>query len=230
MDVSKPEGVALGGVASLQALLTALGASNGGLTAVLVNERIVAILGIGAVLLGFAITLFALTLERGNRLRHRGISAGALCLVLGLFGTAYAAIVAPSIAGKPKISVAVVPGKQLTYKASVKTTGLRRGTIFRIEVNGLRERGTTYQSVEPVLYQAQVGPDSSGEIDIPLEIPIPVGVYDDIGIQAWTGETHGPCDQLARERGATGCVVVRVKGLGSPTAAATKRAATRRRR
>ena len=83
-------------------------------------------------------------------------------------------------------------GKQLTYKATVKTTGISRDTIFYIEVTGLRDEGGATNQPVPPCTGHRLG-----------------------GIQAWTGSSAGPCAELARGRRATGCVVVRVKGLSS---------------
>ena len=224
-EVSKPEGYALGGLGLLQALLTALGAATGGLSAVFINETRWALGGVVLILVAGAWTVLALTRPRNAKGRTTGIQIGAALLVVGLVLTGYAAIVAPSLQAKPRIAVTLTAGRQITLEATVKMTGIKRHTIVHVEVNPLtetkrpaRDGGVTYeyQIIAPVLYQAQVGPDSSGDVDLPLKLAVPSSGIDDVGVRAWTGPGGPPqCLNQATSASTVGCVVVRTKGLKS---------------
>jgi hypothetical protein len=219
-------------VGLLQAVLTAVGATNGGLTALILNEPELAWLGLALVVLAMAIIgVYAVFDGTGGWWKAAG-TIGVLAILGGLGVTGYAALAAPTLAAEPSIAASVTWGSPLKLQAAIKSSAVERNDVFHIEVDGLKEKKSDHSYIlsVPVIYQAQLGSDGSGDVNVSLTIPVPNGHYDDVGISAWSGDHPGPCGSLEQAEttipgGNTtrlsrkGCVVVRVAGLPHPRTA-----------
>ncbi len=226
--------VALVGV--LQATLTAVGAANGGLGSVILNKPTLAWFGLVLVLIAMAILAIYVIVdpdtdaEKKDKATTLRILAflGTFAILGGVGVTGYAALAQPALSGEPKVVASMKWGTPLVLEAKVSATAVKRSEVFHLEVDGLDENRTdhSYRFVAPVIYQAQLGSDGSGNVDGTFTIPIPNHTYEDIGVSAWSGEHPGPCGSLQVARTAVaggntayarkGCSVVRVRGLPDP--------------
>jgi hypothetical protein len=224
--------VALVGV--LQATLTAVGASNGGLGSVVLNKPDLAWIGlllvaVAMLMLGIYVIFDPSGSDR-KKWRWRALAlAGTLAIMGGVGVTGYAALAEPALSGEPKVVASLTWGKPLVLTTTVKANAVTRNDVFHFEVDGLVENKTdhSYMFDAPVLYQAQLGSDGSGIIDSTFTIPIPNHRYEDIGVSAWSGEHPGPCGSLKNAKTTTasgnakqfsrkGCSVIHVTGLPDP--------------
>jgi hypothetical protein len=188
--------VALIGV--LQATLTAVGAANGGLGSVILNKPLLAWVGLLLVLVAMVILAVYVILDPSDDAEKKqkgtvlNILAflGTLAILGGVGITGYAALAQPALSGEPKVVASLKWGKPLVLEATVSATAVKRDDVFHLEVDGLVENTSdhSYKFVAPVIYQAQLGSDSSGNIDGTFTIPIPNHAYEDIGVSAWSGE------------------------------------------
>ena len=104
-------------------------------------------------------------------------------------------------------SITVTPKSGSLVAVSVHGIGLRSSDHIVVEVEQLlRTSGDNWQPGQP-LYGASLGPNSSGEIDQTVNLPLPAGDFDDVGARAWVGDEPRPC--YARGN-TTGCVRVHV--------------------
>jgi hypothetical protein len=78
--------------------------------------------------------------------------------------------------------------------ASRQGTGIRRGTLFQIKANGLKDVDGKYHELPPALYHGVLGANPAGEVAAKFEIPIHPGRYDAVSVIAWSGtEPPGAC-------------------------------------
>ncbi|HEY2141052.1 MAG TPA: hypothetical protein VGG98_03200 [Solirubrobacteraceae bacterium] len=224
--MSKVATTLVGAVGLLQGVLTAVGATNGGLAALILNEPTLAWIGLALVVLAMLIIgVYAVFNGTGTGWKVAG-TVGVIAIIGGLTVTGYAALVAPTLAAEPNIAASVTWGSPITLQATIKSSAVERDDVFHIEVDGLKEKQSDHSYVlsSPVLYQAQLGSDGSGDVNVSLTIPIPNDHYDDIGISAWSGEHAGPCGSLKQSKSTIpsgnttsyarkGCVVVHLAGL-----------------
>jgi hypothetical protein len=199
----------LGGAAVLQTVLTAIGVSSGGVSALAVNHRGFVIGGFASVIASIAIAAIVLALDIGKEDSGKVLTViGTLLLFGGIFVTAYAALVAPGIAKTPNINIALSesPTKELDVTAHVTASGIKENTPYWLEVDA-REyqkeaQGGHYIPIETPLYQNQLGADSKGDINSIVTIQIPEAKYKVISVEAWNGAHAGPCGSLETEGGA----------------------------
>jgi hypothetical protein len=218
-------------VALLQTTFTVIGTANGGLSAVIINDPLLAAAGLAAVVLGLlTLAIKAVTAPTSRN----GWSVVAIVALLGgTVITAIAAFVFPTLPTGPVISASVVYGSPLRLDATITASGLGRQTPFDVEVQGLRQsRDLVFRPVSPVLYQGQSGPDRNGNVKVSLSVPIPQHKYSDVAVVAWSDNRQQPCSAYSKPRPEPpaqaggqlleGCVVIHIKGT-SPTANSSKK-------
>jgi hypothetical protein len=102
----------------------------------------------------------------------------------------------------------------LTATGSAKVANLSSSERLAVFVDGLQlTKDGRYSPTN--LTQAFVGPNGDGEASQELEVHVPPGRYDALGVRAFTGESPQRCGKYARgSRGGdgsgTGCVVIRL--------------------
>ena len=218
----------LGGAGILQAALTALGVSNGGVAEVAVNE-------LGLLILGGACVLIAVMSGAVLVLRDDTKTVLSYVGLVFLFGgiaiAGYAALVAPTLTSAPKIDLIVTtgapPNKDLHVEAEVRATAIANADLYFVEIDGLKYvHGTqSYNAVGSPIYLAELGADGAGHVDAKINVPVPEGRYSALSLQGWSGAHPGPCQSVAAPHSAStqadhqdplgghgrdGCVVVRV--------------------
>lgn len=230
----------LGGAGGLQAVLTTVGVSNGGVAAMVINHRTLVTLGFGAVLLSILIGVIMLAL-RSSQSDGDGCCCltgllgglGTVLLFIGLGITGWAALAEPATAKAPSIDTKIeeTAGK-LVLAAQVKASGIPEKEEYWVEVDareyvaGAHETGR-YIPLGTPLYQSQLGADSGGDVQDSVTIPLAADTYRVVSVEAWSGAHAGPCGSLevrggadlahARRKpsvledvGRAGCVVLRL--------------------
>lgn len=194
---AKLEGVLIAGVGTLQILLTALGITGGTLTAIEVNEHLLFVLGLVAVLIAVGSGLLVLVVDKKHGLmRSVSKAIGSAALLSGLVITVFAATAAPTRRSDPVVNVKVSPGKVPQLEVKVSATGVKRSEPLQIAIVRLRSDKTgALIPVPPALYHAQLGASPSGEVASTLSIPVPPPSrqYSSIDIDAWTGDDRHLC-------------------------------------
>jgi hypothetical protein len=189
-------GAVLSALGVLQALLTTLGAVNGGFSAVLINNPLGFFAGLTAVVLGFALGAYCVVRGKAGRGVNRLAGVAGLLLLCGLLGTAYAAIKAPSEASDPTVNISLTGGDHPELHVSVAATGIPRNATLQVEVERLRIGPDGYfHSVPPSLYHAELGANLQGNVATTISMPIPRASrqYSTINVEAWTGSQHHFC-------------------------------------
>lgn len=246
----------LGGAAVLQAVLTAVGISTGGVAALAINHRWLVVLGFGFVIGSVAIGAAVLALgQGGGPVGKIAACVGTALLFAGIFITAYAALIEPGVAKTPNLNIALSESssKGLTVTAHVTASGIKENTPYWLEIDAREYRkeskGGKYVPLGTPLYQNQLGADGKGNINSIVTIPILAENFSVISVEAWNGAHAGPCGSLEVEGGANltqlpkknaaatleessrpGCVVVRLPRLspaGMPPSAAASAAPRR---
>jgi hypothetical protein len=175
-------------LALLQLGLTGLGFASGGLQIAALNHPVTVGIGAAVVSVGI-IALLIGTL--GDRFRRVSLVVGGSLMAVGLVGTGYAAIALPQRASSPTVNLQVASVHPLVLRATVAASGIKRGEVFQIEVNGYYESDKGYEPTRPLLYHAVLGADASGNIASTAEIPVKAK-YDAVAVDAWGGSGRGP--------------------------------------
>lgn len=232
----------LGGVALLQVVLTTLGVNNGGIAAMVINDRLAVYIGFFAVLL--AVAVGAVIVANQSIKSKLLIVVGTLLLFGGIGITGYAALAAPAVARAPSINTALTePAGQLMLTAHIKASGVPDDAQYWIEIDARKyvpERneegvGGKYVPLGTPLYQTQLGADGQGNVDDIVNIPLlPHDTYNVVSVEAWSGAHAGPCGSLEVPGGANltqapnataaqleataraGCVVIRLPDAVDP--------------
>jgi hypothetical protein len=151
--------------------------------------------------------------------------AAAVAIGLSLVGLAVGLVAAAGTADddeRPAIS-ATLSGDGLHLTGTATAANLSAKARLVVLVDGLVAReGGSYRST--TLLQAYVGPDSDGKVTQPLDLRLPPGRFDAVGIRSWTSKGATPIDEqpcseyprqaatpvskLAQEAAGTGCLVL----------------------
>jgi hypothetical protein len=207
-------GVLLAALASLQALLTALGVANGGISAVEINNRTLFTLSVVAVLVAVVAGVLAQLLQtkrakgavasakaqRAQWIRARLLWIGVVALALGLSGTSYAAITTPSLESDPTVAITLDNGAVPQLRVSVSASGVPRKDTVEIAVARLKiGHDGLFVAVKPALYHAELGPKSDGSVSTTFSIPVPPPSkrYSTIDVDAWTKGDRRVCGFVA---------------------------------
>jgi hypothetical protein len=209
-DAKSAAGFLLAALPALGALLTAL-AITGDLIGRMARNHPAASFGAFgcAALAVFLGSVAAFGLREGSK-EERAV----LYLGIGVLG---GALVCGVFAGvrtwgdRMQPSITVTPKSGSLVAVSVRGSGLRATDHLVIEVEQLvraaGERGEpTWRSGHP-LYGASLGPNTSGEINHTVNLPVPAGDFDDLGARAWVGSEPRPCYSSGNT---TGCVRVHI--------------------
>ncbi len=172
----------------LQLGLTGLGLASGGLQIAALNHPLALALGAVAVTIGVVTLLLG---ALGPEVRKWSLVVGGGLMAVGLVGTGYVAIALPQRPSSPTVDVKIASLHPLILRSEVSASGIKRGEVFQIEVNGYMESAHGYVSTRPLLYHAVLGANAAGEISSTAEIPVKAR-YDAVAIDAWSGSNRGP--------------------------------------
>ena len=159
-----------------------------------------------AVFLG-AVAAFGL--REGSNEERRVLYLGLVVLGAGLVFTVSAGVRTWGDRPQPSITVTPKPGSKVAV--SVRGIGLRSSDHIVVEVEQLlrvtTEQGLhTWKPGQP-LYGASLGPNSAGDVEQTVDLPLPAGDFDDLGARAWVGDEPKPCYTKGNT---TGCVRVHI--------------------
>ncbi|HEY4779232.1 MAG TPA: hypothetical protein VIH47_06545 [Solirubrobacterales bacterium] len=164
-----------------------------------------------------AASTFTAPAKEGEKRSSADIVLRSISIVLAGLGFVLALALAVSTANnepRPQISPTLSEdGSKLTTKISASNLPTDQRLAFRIDL--LRNRDTVGN-----VYQAYVGPNSDGDIEQTVTLPLPQGDYTEIGIKAYTGTTSPSCDDFGAVRenatfgSGTGCVIMTLPNAG----------------
>lgn len=198
-----------GSFAIVATILTALGATSGGLERMLRNHPGRSL--VAFVLLGLAIgiAIVAYILDFKNLRWERGLLAAAgVLFTIGLLFAIWTAVVTPSVRERPRITASFTPQPPLALQVAVKAQGVTADTPVGVTVEGLQRNDAGGYTVLSTLYTSFAGPDGSGVVDFTFAVPVPAGSFEFLGIAAAEGENTFPkCDPRNRVEG---CTIVKV--------------------
>jgi hypothetical protein len=207
-DAKSAAGFLLAALPALGALLTALAITGDLIGRMARNHPVASFAAFGcAALAVFLGAVAAFGLRPGSReergVVYVGIAVLGAALVCGVFAgvTTWGDRLQPSITVTPKSGSLVA--------VSVHGSGLKSSDHLVVEVEQLlRVAGhhgePTWRSGHP-LYGASLGPNTAGEINHTVNLPVPAGDFDDLGARAWIGQEPQPCYANGNT---TGCVRV----------------------
>jgi hypothetical protein len=175
-------------LALLQLGLTGIGFASGGLQIAALEHPIPVGIGAAVVTIGIVVLLIG---TLGRRFQRTSLVVGGSLMAVGLLGTGYAAIALPQRTSSPTVNVRIASLDPLVVRANVSASGIKRGEVFQIEVNGYLESAEGYQPTRPLLYHAVLGADASGNVSSTAEIPVKAK-YDAVAVDAWVGSGKGP--------------------------------------
>lgn len=132
------------------------------------------------VLIGGLLWLLAALVGEGAKRWLRILGAGAIAA--GAFGAMWVTARTANDAERPAISAAFDPDTQ-RFKATVTAGNLGSNETIVVAIDGLGE------GPPRSLSQNYSGPDGDGKVEMNLDIPVPPGPYDRVGVRAWSRET-----------------------------------------
>jgi hypothetical protein len=200
----------LAALPALGALLTALAITGDLVGRMARNHPVASFAAFGcAALAVFLGAVAAFGLRENSPEERRVLYLGLVVLGVGLVFTVYAGVA--TWGDRPQPSITVTPKRGSIVAVSVRGIGLRSSDHMVVEVEQLlqvtdRQGRHSWRPGQP-LYGASLGPDSSGEIEQTVDLPLPAGDFDDLGARAWVGNEPRPCYTKGNT---TGCVRVHI--------------------
>jgi hypothetical protein len=101
----------------------------------------------------------------------------------------------------------------LRLKGNVKVGNMSSDASMAVLVDGLQVNPQGVVVAHATIHKAYVGPDSDGKIDLPIDVRLPAGAYDEVGVKAWTSTERDrgdppvrPCSEHSQSDVGTGCV------------------------
>jgi hypothetical protein len=162
-----------------------------------------------AVLLGAALLAAAGLPATGKPTEVVFSILGLELILAGLVIAAVTGIGSASKIERPEVSAQLVDGgRRLT--GTVAAGNLTADARFVTIVQGVAHGGQP-----ATLERADIGPDGDGKVELPIDMRVPAGLYDELRIAAWSddrleseeGPAKTPCDELSRATDVvTGCL------------------------
>jgi hypothetical protein len=114
----------------------------------------------------------------------------------------------------PSITAALKTTPRLVIAGSVKIGGMRPNETLKVSVlgepPGAAADPNSHSEAEDRLFDARLGPDGSGAIDFPYDVPIPTKKYRFVRVAAWVAERPGSCFGPPDSVSTPGCIVIRL--------------------
>jgi hypothetical protein len=182
-DLAAPVGVIVTTVAGL--------AATGVLGRVERNEAGLFQTSLGLVTAGGVILLLSRSLRRRGvwqRVHGGSFGAGIVMAAIGVLVAVVATVSTASQTERPMITLDVDPSN-LNVAATVKVSNVPSDRRMVLVVDGLTDSdsGDTYNPT--TVYQAYVGPDGDGKIDLPVKLRLSPG-FNAVGIKAYVSQPH----------------------------------------
>lgn len=214
---NKRAGWLLSGLTLLTLLFTTLGIQGSELSDLWRNQEILSIVAVTLVLAAVTMGALAGWVLSGEDRQHRLLLCGNVCLGLGLIVIAWSVVFNASSSPSPTVSAAAQRSKRSTYlKAVVEDDKLTSGESVQVKVQPLFEEEDDehlHYRAGRAIYEAIFGPGSDGSVHRVIRVGIPPGLFQDVGVRAFTGSSSSDCfDTEARN----GCVIVRVPPHSDP--------------
>lgn len=209
-DVQGAARFLLAALPALGALLTALAITGDLVGRMARNHPVASFAAFGSAALAvFLGAVAAFGLRENSPEERRVLHLGLVVLGTGLVFTVYAGVT--TWGDRPQPSITVTPKRGSIVAVSVRGIGLRSSEHMVVEVEQLlrvtdRQGRHSWRPGQP-LYGASLGPDSSGEVEQTVDLPLPAGDFDDLGARAWVGDEPTPCYTKGNT---TGCVRVHI--------------------
>src|SRR6266508_5953227 len=177
----------LAALPALGALLTALAITGDLVGRMARNHPVASFAAFGcAALAVFLGAVAAFGLREDSPEERRILYVGLVVLGAGLVFTVYAGV--KTWGDRPQPSITVTPKSGSLVAVSVRGIGLKSSDHLVVEVEQLlRVAGKRWKPGQP-LYGASLGPNTAGEINHTVNLPLPAGDFDDVGARAWVGD------------------------------------------
>lgn len=209
-DAKGAAGFLLAALPALGALLTALAITGDIIGRMARNHPLASFGAFGcAALAVFLGAVAAFGLRKGSKEERGVLYLGIVVLGAALVFGVFAGVKTWGDRAQP--SITVTPKSGSLVAVSVRGIGLKSSDHLVVEVEQLlrvtgKQGNLTWKSGQP-LYGASLGPNTAGEINHTVNLPIPAGDFDDLGVRAWVGNEPRPCYTRGNT---TGCVRVHI--------------------
>jgi hypothetical protein len=205
-DAKSAAGFLLAALPALGALLTALAMSGDLIGRMARNHPTASFGAFGcAALAVFLGAVAAFGLKEGSKEERVTLYVGVVVLGTSLIFGVFAGI--RTWGDRMQPSITVTPKSASLVTVSVRGIGLKSSDHLVLEVEQLlRVAGKSWKPGQP-LYGASLGPNTGGEINHTVNLPLPAGDFDDLGARAWVGDEPRPCYTRGNT---TGCVRVHI--------------------
>jgi len=203
-------GLLLAAVPALGALLTALAVTGDVVGRMARNHPEASLGAFGcAALAAFLGAVAAYGLGEGTTGERRALRVGLAVLGAGLVLGVVAGV--ETWGDRTEPSITVTPRTNSTVTVTVSGSGLRSSDHLVVEVEQLLRRSgpadrLVWEPGQP-LYGASLGPDEDGGVEHTVNLKLPAGDFDDLGVRAWVGAEPKPCYGHGNT---TGCVRVHI--------------------
>ena len=167
----------LAALPALGALLTALAITGDLVGRMARNHPTATLAAFGcAALAVFLGAVAAFVLREGSAAERRVLYLGLVVLGSGLVATVYAGV--STWGDRPQPSITITPKRGTLVTVTVRASGLRSRDHLVVRVEQLSRTGVPGEE----LYGASLGPSAKGEIDERVDVPVPPGDFDDLGV------------------------------------------------
>lgn len=215
---------AAGVIASFTAAVGALGFTGTGVGALVRNHPKWSALGLMFLALAISLSVGSILAERKSKraqtvrpAARRLFQGAAVAFVVGIIFVISAATLTAGDKYQPSITVSFKnDDNALSLVGEVKASGL--GARQHVSIAVFAVTGDTYDQKRPI-YAADEGPSVDGNVDAMLSLPVRLGLYDRLMVEAWVGSRVPPsCNEnIGREKADIACVSLPVpSGAGRP--------------
>jgi hypothetical protein len=209
-DAKSAASFLLAALPALGALLTALAISGDLIGRMARNHPLASFGAFGcAVLAVFLGSVAAFALRQDSREERGVLYTGIAVLGAALVFGVYAGV--KTWGDRTQPSITVTPRSGSLVAVTVRGVGLKSSDHLVVEVEQLlritdQQGKPAWEPGQP-LYGASLGPNTAGEINHTVNLPLPAGDFDDLGARAWFGDEPRPCYTRGNT---TGCVRVHI--------------------
>ena len=176
--------------ATLIGVLGSLGAA-GVIERMAVNHGRLAFLSLLFVVLAAIGWALAAALPNKGRMELTAQLLGTFLFAVGLLIGVWGVLQTSRDVRQPAVSASLKSGST-QLEARVQANGIPHDDRLAVVVDGLVDRGGFYKPIRR-LYTSTLGPTPQGTVEQVIELGVPAGSFEAIGVRAWTNQTHTPC-------------------------------------